>query len=46
MAAKTQIPADKGSWGAGSALGDATNERIVKLIDETAPNRPPATPAA
>ena len=21
--AKTQIPADKGSWGAGSALGDA-----------------------
>ena len=38
--AKTQIPADKGSWGAGSALGDATNERIVKLIDETAAKSP------
>jgi endothelin-converting enzyme/putative endopeptidase len=38
--AKTQIPADKGSWGAGSALGDATNERIVKLIEETAANSP------
>ena len=38
--AKTQIPADKGSWGAGSALGDATNERIVKLIEETAAPSP------
>jgi len=38
--AKTQIPADKGSWGAGSALGDATNERIVKLIEETAAKSP------
>ena len=38
--AKTQIPADKGSWGAGSALGDATNERIVKLIEETAAQSP------
>jgi endothelin-converting enzyme/putative endopeptidase len=38
--ARTQIPADKGSWGAGSALGDATNERIVKLIDETAAKSP------
>jgi len=38
--AKTQIPADKGSWGAGQALGDATNERIVKLIEETAAKSP------
>ena len=38
--AKTEIPADKGSWGAGSALGDATNERIVKLIEETAARSP------
>jgi endothelin-converting enzyme/putative endopeptidase len=38
--AKTQIPADKGSWGAGSALGDATNERIVKLIEESAAKSP------
>jgi endothelin-converting enzyme/putative endopeptidase len=38
--AKTEIPADKGSWGAGSALGDATNERIVKLIEEVAAKSP------
>ena len=38
--AKTQIPADKGSWGAGSALGDETNARIVKLIEETAAKLP------
>jgi len=38
--AKTEIPADKGSWSAGSALGDATNERIVKLIEELAAKSP------
>jgi putative endopeptidase len=38
--AKTEIPADKGSWGAGSALGDATNERIVKLIEEVGAKSP------
>ncbi|HEY1150219.1 MAG TPA: M13 family peptidase, partial [Pseudoduganella sp.] len=38
--AKTEIPADKGSWGAGSALGDATNERIVKLIEEVTAKSP------
>lgn len=38
--AKTEIPADKGSWGAGSALGDETNGRIVKLIEETAAKNP------
>jgi len=38
--AKTEIPADRGSWGAGSALSDATNERIVKLIEELAAKSP------
>ena len=42
--AKTEIPADKGSWGAGSALGDATNARIVKLIEETAARSPSGDP--
>src|SRR5471032_1718219 len=28
-----QIPADRSSWGAGAALAEETNQRIVKLID-------------
>ncbi len=33
---KTEIPADRGSWGAMYALAEETNARIVKLIDEAA----------
>jgi len=31
---QTEIPADRGSWGAMAALADANNTRIVKLIDD------------
>ena len=31
-----QIPADRSSWGAGAALAEETNQRIVKLIDAIA----------
>jgi putative endopeptidase len=31
--AKTEIPADRSSWGAGAELVEDTNARIVKLID-------------
>lgn len=33
---KTEIPADRGSWGATTALADESNARIVKLIEEAA----------
>jgi putative endopeptidase len=34
--AKTDIPADRSSWSAFSALGDLTNNRIIALIDSVA----------
>ena len=34
--ARTEIPADRGSWGAMYALAEETNARIVKLIEEAA----------
>jgi len=37
--AKTEIPADRGSWGAMAALADETNARIVKLIEEASSNK-------
>ena len=33
--AKTEIPADRGSWSAMGALAEDTNARIAKLIEET-----------
>jgi predicted metalloendopeptidase len=32
--AKTDIPGDRGSWGAMQVLAEETNERIVKLIEQ------------
>ncbi len=37
--AKTEIPADRGAWGAMYALADDTNARIVKLIEEASTNK-------
>ncbi|RZA35119.1 MAG: M13 family peptidase [Lysobacteraceae bacterium] len=37
--AKTEIPADRGSWGAMYALAEDTNARIVKLIEDAAANK-------
>lgn len=37
--AKTEIPADRGAWGAMYALAEETNARIVKLIEEAAANK-------
>ena len=37
--ARTEIPADRGSWGAMYALAEDTNARIVKLIEEAAANK-------
>ncbi|NNG24505.1 M13 family metallopeptidase [Telluria aromaticivorans] len=37
--AKTEIPADRGSWGAMYALADESNGRIVKLIEEAAASK-------
>lgn len=42
---KTEIPADRSSWGAGSALGEETNRRLIALIEADAKNRAAATPA-
>ncbi|UGQ47523.1 M13 family metallopeptidase [Massilia endophytica] len=33
---KTEIPADRGSWGSGAALAEETNQRIVKLVEAAA----------
>ena len=33
--AKTEIPADRSSWGAMASLAEQTNQRIVKLIEDT-----------
>jgi putative endopeptidase len=32
---KTEIPADRSSWGAMASLAEETNQRIVKLIEDT-----------
>ena len=37
--ARTEIPADRSSWSAFSALGDLTNSRIVALIDAVATDK-------
>ncbi len=37
--AKTEIPADRGSWGGGAALSEQNNERIVKMIDGLAADK-------
>ena len=34
--AKTEIPADRSSWGAMGALAEETNQRIVKMIEDLA----------
>jgi len=34
--AKTEIPADRSSWGAMASLAEETNQRIVKLIEDAA----------
>ena len=44
--ATTEIPADRGGWSAGSQLGEATNVRIIALIEAIAKNKAAATPAA
>src|ERR1700694_668200 len=43
--AATEIPADRGNWGTGAALGEETNKRLVALIEAAAKNRAAATPA-
>jgi endothelin-converting enzyme/putative endopeptidase len=43
--AKTEIPADKSSWGAMGQLAEETNQRIVKLI-EALPNEKGISPEA
>ena len=42
---KTQIPADRGAWGAGSELAEATNSRIIALIEAAAKKSLAKTPA-
>ena len=37
--AHNEIPADKSSWGPASAVGDETNQRIVKLIEAAAADK-------
>lgn len=37
--ARTEIPADRGSWGAMYALAEETNARIVKLVEEAGSNK-------
>ncbi|BDT58061.1 peptidase M13 [Massilia varians] len=37
--AKTEIPADRGSWGAMYVLAEDTNARIVKLIEDAAASK-------
>jgi len=41
--ATTEIPADRGSWGGGSALAEETNKRVAALLDAVAKNRAAAT---
>ncbi len=35
----TEIPADRGSWGSGSVLGEETNKRLADLLEAAAKNR-------
>ena len=37
--AKTDIPADRGTWGAGAELAEATNARIAKMIETLAADK-------
>ncbi|UOD27719.1 M13 family metallopeptidase [Massilia violaceinigra] len=37
--AKTEIPADRGSWGAFAAMAETSNARIVKLIEEVSADK-------
>ena len=37
--AKTDIPADRSSWGAMASLAEDTNQRIVKLIEDAAKDK-------
>jgi predicted metalloendopeptidase len=37
--AKTEIPADRGSWSAMGALAEDTNARIAKMIEELGPDK-------
>ncbi|HEY0489406.1 MAG TPA: M13 family metallopeptidase [Telluria sp.] len=37
--AKTEIPADRSTWGAGAALAEETNERIRKMIEAIAADK-------
>ncbi|NHZ63944.1 M13 family metallopeptidase [Massilia genomosp. 1] len=37
--AKTEIPADRSSWGAFAAMAETTNARIVKLIEEVSADK-------
>ncbi|MGZ8318163.1 MAG: M13 family metallopeptidase [Telluria sp.] len=37
--AKTEIPADRSTWGAGAALAEETNERIRKMIESVAADK-------
>jgi endothelin-converting enzyme/putative endopeptidase len=37
--ANTEIPADRGSWGAMASLAEDTNQRIVKLIEAVAADK-------
>jgi putative endopeptidase len=37
--AKTEIPADRGSWGGGAQLGEESNQRIIKLIEALAADK-------
>jgi putative endopeptidase len=36
---KTEIPADRSGWGAMASLAEETNQRIVKLIEDTAADK-------
>jgi endothelin-converting enzyme/putative endopeptidase len=43
--ARTEIPADRSNWGAGAALVEDTNARIVKLFDEIPNDKKASTEA-
>jgi putative endopeptidase len=43
--AKTEIPPDRGSWGAGSVLAEETNRRLAALIEAVAQPGAAHTPA-
>jgi predicted metalloendopeptidase len=41
----TEIPADRGGWGTGTALGEETNQRVVALVEDAARKHGSATAA-